>query len=95
MNPITPTAEFQALPEGTYTVLAKLNAAAIEVEDTGGGISPNIIGRVFDLFFTTKDKGSGLGLSVAHKIVAQHGGVLAAENISMGTISRLTLRMTL
>lgn len=50
----------------------------IEVRDTGGGISPEIIGKIFDPFFTTKSvgKGTGLGLSTSLAIVKGHGGFI-------------------
>lgn len=88
----------QAMPDGgtlVFRTFQAIDTVTIEVEDTGGGIPQGVIGRIFDPFFTTKDKGSGLGLSVAHKIVAQHEGSLTAENTSLGTIFRLTLKMTL
>jgi len=50
--------------------------AILEVEDTGKGISPEVGKRLFDPFFTTKDTGSGLGLSIASRIVEKHRGAL-------------------
>jgi len=54
----------------------------IRVGDNGSGISSEIVGRIFDPFFTTKgpDRGSGLGLSVCHSIVEQHGGEILVES---------------
>lgn len=51
----------------------------IEVRDEGCGISTADRDRIFDPFYTTKENGTGLGLSVAHQIVEQHEGILAAE----------------
>ena len=55
-----------------------------EVEDSGGGISLDIMHNVFDPFFTTKGEGSGLGLSYAYKIVARHGGTIEVHNRGQG-----------
>ena len=47
---------------------------AIEVEDDGTGIAPDVLPRLFDPFFSTKDGGSGLGLALTQQIVRDHGG---------------------
>src|SRR5262249_54569925 len=54
----------------------------IEVADDGPGIPPEHLPRIFNPFFTTKQPGDGrgLGLSVAHSIVSEHGGRIWAEN---------------
>lgn len=60
--------------------------SCVEVEDTGGGVQPEILDRIFDPFFTTRAKGVGLGLSVAHKIIRQHNGQLRVRNGNLGAV---------
>lgn len=67
---------------------------AVEVSDTGQGISPEHLKRIFDPFFTTKPvgEGTGLGLSISHSIVSKLGGQLTAESTpGKGTIFRVLL----
>jgi signal transduction histidine kinase len=56
--------------------------AVIEVVDTGPGISEEDLERIFDPFFTTKgpDQGSGLGLMICHRIVADHQGTIEVSS---------------
>ena len=63
-------------------------AVYIKITDTGKGIPQEIIGKIFDPFFTTKDvgKGSGLGLSIVHEIIEEHGGCIGAHSeVDKGT----------
>jgi signal transduction histidine kinase len=55
---------------------------AIDVEDDGGGISPEHLERIFDPFFTTKEpgQGTGLGLAISYGIVTRHGGTLTVRS---------------
>ncbi|WP_371802205.1 PAS domain S-box protein [Candidatus Lokiarchaeum ossiferum] len=52
----------------------------ITVQDNGRGISPDVVPRIFDPYFTTKETGSGLGLSVCYSIVKKHGGHIEVES---------------
>ncbi len=66
----------------------------VEVEDTGSGIAPEVIDKIFDPFYTTKDvgKGTGLGLSTVYGIVKQTGGFIYVESeVGKGTIVRIFL----
>ena len=58
----------------------------LSVEDTGPGISPEAIKRIFDFFFTTKmgESATGLGLAISRQIIERHGGTITAENIESG-----------
>ena len=75
------------------TQAAKDDMVAVEVADTGGGISPEIASRLFQPFVTTKKSGMGVGLSICRTIIQSHGGQIAvAPNPGGGTIFRFTLR---
>ena len=61
--------------------------------DTGPGIAPEIMARLFQPFVTSKRQGMGVGLSISRTIVEAHGGSLIAEGPPAGgTIFRMTLR---
>ena len=71
-----------------------MNEIQIEVTDNGNGISPNIIDKIFQPFFTTKPtgQGTGLGLSLAYDIVKAHGGELKVKTMQgTGTTFRINL----
>ncbi|MCL5742364.1 MAG: ATP-binding protein [Acidobacteria bacterium] len=73
----------QAMPNGGEVVLASRTVdgdAIIEVRDQGCGVSEKEMEHLYDPFFTTKENGTGLGLPVAHQIVAHLGGILSARN---------------
>lgn len=59
---------------------AEESGLAFTLRDTGPGISPDHLSRVFDGFFTTKDGGMGIGLAICHSIIAEHGGTISVSN---------------
>ena len=62
------------------------------VRDSGPGIDPAYLDRVFDAFYTTKPSGTGMGLSICRSIIDAHGGKLWAEtNEPRGAVFRFTL----
>jgi signal transduction histidine kinase len=63
----------------------------VQVRDTGPGIPEDIIGKIFEPYFTTKDFSSGLGLTVVYKIVKEHSGeVSVSSRAGEGTTFTLT-----
>ncbi len=64
----------------------------VSIADKGIGIAQEHLGRIFDPYFTTKQKGSGLGLATTYSIVKSHGGVVAVDSaLGCGTAVRITL----
>jgi len=77
----------QAMPNGGQIFLqvqAKPDLIEVIIADQGGGVPLEILGKVWDPFFTTKDKGTGLGLGIVKNIVEAHGGDIFVENASDG-----------
>jgi signal transduction histidine kinase len=72
----------EASPDGATVAVAahaEDNNVVIRVTDEGGGVAPENVEKLFDPFFTTRESGTGLGLSVAHQIVNHMGGQLTAR----------------
>lgn len=73
----------QAMPEGgllelqTYVRDAQVH---LDIIDSGGGMDPKTLSKMFEVFFSTKSGGSGLGLPTVKKIVEAHGGTIAVES---------------
>jgi signal transduction histidine kinase len=68
--------------------------AVIRVSDTGSGLAPEEVGKIFDPDYTTKEKGLGLGLPIAHEIIRGHGGTIRVQSgIGQGTTFEIVLPM--
>lgn len=91
-----------SVSEESYDVATEVNHFTLEpgpylhvsITDTGEGISPEVLPRVFDPYFTTKDvgKGSGMGLSVVHGVIKNHSGAVWLEStVGVGTTAHLLL----
>lgn len=85
-----------ASPRGTIRIrtLQKGDSVGISVEDNGPGINASILDKVFEPFFSTKAKGTGLGLYVCRQIAALHGGNLTVKTGAGGTAVRMNLPRT-
>jgi signal transduction histidine kinase len=84
----------QAMPSGGTLRFAcratPRRRVEIDVEDTGTGIPPEHLNRIFDLYFTTKEKGTGIGLSMVYRIVQLHDGEVEVQSTpGVGTRFRL------
>ena len=86
-----------AMPTGGWLGIrtrAEDQTAVVEISDTGSGIAPESLSRIYDPFFTTKapGQGTGLGLSVTYGVVQEHHGVIECDSEpGQGTRFRLTL----
>jgi signal transduction histidine kinase len=73
----------QAMPEGGAIHMhlsRERGSAVLSIRDTGSGIPPEKLNRIFDLYFTTKATGSGIGLAMTYRIVQLHGGVITVAS---------------
>jgi signal transduction histidine kinase len=68
--------------------------AAISVVDSGPGVPPELLGRIFDPYFSTHDTGTGLGLPIARRVAEEHGGSISARNRPGGGLE-VTIRIPL
>jgi signal transduction histidine kinase len=89
----------QAMPQGGRLRIAARERSnrLVEVvfEDTGVGISPDNLSRIFDLYFTTKDQGSGIGLSLVYRTIQLHDGDIEVQSSpGRGTTFSIRLRQS-
>jgi signal transduction histidine kinase len=87
----------QAMPNGGRLLIAAAarpnRRVEIVFEDSGVGIPPEDLGRIFDLYFTTKEHGSGIGLSMVYRTVQLHDGEIEVQSVpGRGTTFRILLR---
>lgn len=73
----------QAMPQGG-TVTIRVQNSVVEFADTGPGFSPTALARYAEIFYTEREGGMGIGLSVAQEIVKAHGGRLTVQNQTTG-----------
>ena len=85
----------EAMPNGGRLEVSagqREESVEITVADTGVGIEPELLDRIFDLYVTTKSKGSGIGLSVVYRIVQLHGGEITVQS-RQGEGTRFVVRL--
>ncbi|HEY0141752.1 MAG TPA: ATP-binding protein [Thermoanaerobaculia bacterium] len=77
---------FQAAPGGAVRLGSQAvdGHVKITVEDSGPGVAPELLPKIFDPYFSTKSTGTGLGLAIARKAIEEHGGRIHAENVEPG-----------
>ncbi len=87
----------QAVDERDLTIAAKLesDAVCITVRDTGPGLTPKMLARLFQPFVTTKEKGMGIGLSICKSIVEAHGGRMSVQSSGRGACFAVHLPLAL
>lgn len=83
-------------PGGAIEILLEADSRSISVIviDSGAGIPEKILPNIFDVFFTSKKSGTGMGLSISRNIAEAHGGTLKAENIA-GEGAKFSLKLPL
>ncbi|HET9912798.1 MAG TPA: ATP-binding protein, partial [Anaerolineales bacterium] len=86
----------EAMPAGGNLLVETRGSPAkdeimFSVRDTGVGIDPDLLSRIFEPFVTNKEAGTGLGLTITHEIIQQHHGEILAENCHDGG-AKFTIR---
>ena len=86
----------QAMPEpGGEIILSarrEEGRVVIDVTDTGKGIAPEALARIFDAYYSTKKGGTGLGLAIARRVAEEHGGKVAVRSeVGKGSVFSIEL----
>lgn len=83
---------FQQVESDGASGLAPGDYVEVTVQDTGRGIAPEILPKIFDPYFTTKSTGNGLGLAVVHSVIQNHGGEITVRS-TPGVGTEFTVRL--
>jgi signal transduction histidine kinase len=86
----------QAMPEGgkiQVSIQSTSHIVMVCIEDEGPGVPEELIERIWDPFFTTKEKGTGLGLGIVKNIIESHNGVIRVENRKEETGVRMIIEL--
>ncbi len=97
LNLVTNAVQSMEETGGTITIGTESDGdfVHVSIEDTGPGIPASSLGKVFDPFFSTRDAGTGLGLTIVHRIIDEHDGHIEVGSGSDGTVFRVSLPVAL
>jgi signal transduction histidine kinase len=88
----------QAMPQGGNLIVSLLEegkSAVIQIQDEGLGISEELRERIFDLYFTTKKDGSGIGLAMTYRILQlHHGSIDVQSELGRGSVFQLRIPLS-
>jgi signal transduction histidine kinase len=88
----------QAMPNGgklEVSLREEGKSAVIQIEDEGGGISEELREKIFDLYFTTKKDGSGIGLAMTYRILQlHHGSIDVQSELGHGSVFQLRIPLS-
>ena len=85
----------QAMPKGGELMIAtrdEQDGVTVEITDTGDGIAPEHMGKIFQAYYSTKKAGSGLGLATTKRIIEEHDGTIRVHS-EVGKGTRFTIRL--
>jgi two-component system sensor histidine kinase HydH len=86
----------QAMPEGgkiQVSIQSADHIITVCIEDEGSGVPEDLLERIWDPFFTTKEKGTGLGLGIVKNIIESHNGSIRVENLKEGPGVRVIIEL--